>query len=117
MKSDFAGNNTKVLVDQNLGMINVYGNDIYYTVTGEAGLFYIEALTGTVKRPSDIVTDDILINQSGVYFINKSYDAGIFKISGDKVSKIADGFIQEYINTDGGILYNKRGFAEVYLAK
>ncbi len=117
MKSDFAGNNTKVLVDQNLGMINIYGNDIYYTVTDEAGLFYIEALTGTVKKLSDIVTDDILINQSGVYFINKSYDAGIFKISGDKASKIADGFIQEYINTDGGILYNKRGSAEVYLAK
>lgn len=58
-----------------------------------------------------------MINKSGNYLINKSYEAGIFKISGGKAAKIADGFVQWYINTDGGVLYNKRGSAEVYLAK
>ena len=38
-----------------------------------------------------------------------------FKIE-DKATKIAEGFIQSYINTDGGILYNQRGSTDVYLA-
>ncbi|WP_347488659.1 hypothetical protein ABDB91_15855 [Desulfoscipio sp. XC116] len=48
--------------------------------------------------------------------IKKSYEPGIFKISGGQAAKTADGFVQWYINTDGGILYNKRSSAEVYLA-
>ncbi|ATW25793.1 stalk domain-containing protein [Candidatus Formimonas warabiya] len=117
MKSDFDGNNARVLADKNLGMIKVYGSQVYYTVSGEAGLYHLNAVTEAGEKLSDIVTDDILINKSGSYFINKSYEAGIFKISGGKAAKIADGFVQGYINTAGGILYNKRGSAEVYLAK
>lgn len=116
MKSDFDGNNARVLVDRNLEMIKVYDNQVYYTVTGEAGLYHFNTVTEAGEKLSDIVADDILINQSGTYFINKSYDAGIFKISGGKSAKIADGFIQQYINTSVGILYNKWGSAEVYLA-
>ena len=116
MKSDFDGNNARVLADKNLDIIKIYGDDVYYTVTSEAGIFHINAVTEAGEMLSDIVADDILINKSGAYFINKSYDAGIFKISENKASKIADGFVQGYINTDGGILYNKRGSAEAYLA-
>ena len=115
-KSDFDGNNARVLVDRNLDKIKVYGNDVYYTVTGEAGLFHLNAVTGAREKLSDLVVNEILINKSGTYFINASYDAGIFKINGGKITKIADGFVCEYTNTDVGILYNKRGSMEVYLA-
>lgn len=117
MKSDFDGNNSMILVDKNLDMIKVYGSQVYYTVTGEAGMYHLNAVTEAREKLSDIVVDDILINKSASYFINKSYEAGIFKISGGKATKIADGFVQGYINTPGGILYNKRSSAEVYLAK
>ncbi|MEL7566649.1 MAG: copper amine oxidase N-terminal domain-containing protein [Dehalobacterium sp.] len=117
MKSDFDGNNARVLADKNLDMIKAYGSEVYYTVTGEAGLYHLNAVTETGEKLSDMVADDILINKSGSYFINKSYEAGIFKISGGQTAKIADGFVQGYINTDGGILYNKRSSAEVHLAK
>lgn len=38
MKSDFDGNNARVLVDSSLDLIKVYDSQVYYTVTGEAGL-------------------------------------------------------------------------------
>ena len=117
MKADFDGNNAKVLVNQNIDIIKVYGSQVYYTVTNVAGLYHLNAVTETGEKLSDLVVDDILINQSGSYFINQSYDAGIFKISGGKATKIADGFIFNYNNTNGGILYNKRDSIEVYLAK
>lgn len=117
MKSDFDGNNARILADKNLDMIKVYDSQVYYTVTGEAGLYHLNAVTEVGEKLSDIVVNDILANKSGSYFINKSYEAGIFKISGGKAVKIADGFVQGYINTAGGILYKKRGSAEVYLAK
>jgi len=116
MKSDFDGNHIKVLADQDLDKIKVYGNDIYYTVAGEAGLYHLNVVTETEEKLSDIVVDDILLNQSGSYFVNQSYDAGIFKINDGKAAKIVDGFVQRCLNTDGGILYNKRGSADVYEA-
>ncbi|HAG10264.1 MAG TPA: hypothetical protein DCK76_02490 [Desulfotomaculum sp.] len=116
MKSDFDGSHIKVLADQDLDKIKVYGNDIYYTVAGEAGLYHLNVVTEAGEKLSDIVVDDILLNQSGSYFVNQSYDAGIFKISDGKAAKIVDGFVQRCLNTDGGILYNKRGSADVYEA-
>ncbi|MDD2497616.1 MAG: copper amine oxidase N-terminal domain-containing protein [Desulfitobacteriaceae bacterium] len=117
MKSDFDGNNARVLVDKSIDKIKFYSSQVYYTVIGEAGLFHLNAVTEIGEKLSDIVVNDILINKSGSYFINGSYEAGIFKISGGKATKIVDGFIYNCVNTDAGILYNKRGATEVYLAK
>jgi hypothetical protein len=49
--------------DSNIGMSN--------TVTGEAGLYHLNAVSESGEKLSDIVVDDILINKSGSYFINK----------------------------------------------
>lgn len=115
LKSDFEGCNTSILADKSLDLIKVYGDQVYYTVADEAGLYHLDARTEREEKLSDILTDDILINQSGGYLINQSYDPGIFKISGERVIKVADGFVQRYINTREGILYNKRGSNMVYL--
>ncbi len=117
MKSDFDGQNAKVLVDKKIDLIKAYGDHIYDTVEDEAGIYHTDAVAEKTEKLSNIVVNDILLNQSGCYFINYTYEAGIFKISGSGAVKIADGFVQWYINTDGGILYNKRGSTEMYLAK
>ncbi|HAG10265.1 MAG TPA: hypothetical protein DCK76_02495 [Desulfotomaculum sp.] len=117
MKSDFDGQNAKVLVDKKIDLIKAYGDHIYDTVEGEAGIYHTDAVAEKTEKLSNIVVNDILLNQPGCYFINYTYEAGIFKISGSGAVKIADGFVQWYINTDGGILYNKRGSTEMYLAK
>ena len=116
MKTDFGGKNSQTLVDQSLDLIRVYGDQVYYTVNGEAGLYRVDALMGKTDKLSAIVVDDILVNPAGCYFINSSYEAGIFKVSGEGAVKIADGFLFPYVNTDAGILYNKRGSADVYEA-
>lgn len=115
MISDFDGNNARVLVDKNLDKIKIDGNKIYYTVLGEAGLYNFNVKTQDGEKLNDILVDDILINKSGVYFVNKSHEAGIFKISEGKEVKIANGFVHNYINTNEGVLYNKRGSSEVFL--
>lgn len=97
-------------------LIHVGGAKSLSSIIDKAGLYHLDILTGHEEKLSNVIVDDILINETGAYFINKSYDPGIFKIIDNKATKIADGFLREYVNTQGGVLYNKRCADKVYLA-
>lgn len=117
VKSDLDGNNPKVLVNHATDKVKFIGNRVYYTLVGKVGLYTLEIGKGAAEKLTELPVDDFWINPLGLYFLNNTYEPGIYKLRGKKLIKLVEGYVRNCLNTPDGILYTKRGAVDVQWAK
>lgn len=117
VKSDLDGNNPKVLVNQATDKVKFIGNRVYYTLSGKVGLYTLDMVKGAAEKLSELPVDDFWINPLGLYFLNNTYEPGIYKLRDKKLVKLVEGYVQNCLNTPDGILYTKREAVDILWAK
>ncbi len=116
-KTDLNGKDSYTLVKENINQAKVYKNDLYYTIEGKTGLYHYHLTSGKNEALTDMAVSDYFCNKAGVFAINDSAQPGIYKLEGGNVTCLDSGFIQNPMNTEAGVLYNKKYETQCFLAK
>ncbi|WP_059046778.1 stalk domain-containing protein [Paenibacillus rubinfantis] len=107
------GETPAAMSSQRISQLQMYENVFYYTSVGDKGmeLFRLDPTTGQEKKlaaltPGATADTTFEVNKSGVYYVNRGYEPGIYHISSDgKERRLSKDTVDQSVLTDSGMIY------------